>query len=108
MGAVDKGLCEIEFAAIAQILGKRAQHPREHTVLRPGLEPSVTRSRRRIATWQVSPRGARPQDPQNAVHDVAWIAPGPSALGAARLTLLPRKGILDRVPLLVGEVHPHL
>ena len=108
MGAIDKRLCEIEFAAIAEILGQGSQHPGEHAVLRPCFEPAVARRRWRVATRQVRPRCARSQDPQHAVHDVPWIPPRPSALRAARLLLPLRKGVLDRVPLLIGEVHPHL
>ena len=67
------------------------------------LRRSATRSRpRRIARWQVVPRRARAQDPQDAVHDGPRIGPRPAAPIRATARA---EGRFEHGPLDVGEVH---
>jgi len=106
MGAIDERLGQIEFAAIAKIFGESAKHPLQRSVFNPRLKSSVTGLIRRVSAGQVCPWRTGPKDPHHAVDDVTWIPPRASTFGTGSLPLLARKGAFDRVPLLVGEVHP--
>ena len=57
---------------------------------------------RRIARWQVVPRRARAQDPQDAVHDGPRIGPRPAAPIRATARA---EGRFEHGPLGVGQVH---
>jgi hypothetical protein len=56
----------------------------------------------RIARWQIVPRRARAQDPQDAVHDGPRIGPRPAA--PVRATARTERRF-EHGPLDVGEVH---
>ena len=56
-----------------------AQQPIEAARALPELEATMASLVRRIARWQVVPRRARAQDPQDAVHDGPRIGPRPAA-----------------------------
>ena len=108
MGAVDESLGEVQLAAIVQVFRQAMKEALEHAVFNPLLEPSVARRWRRIATRKIGPRCAGPKHPQHTVHHVARIAPRSTTLGARTLPLLAREDAFDGVPLLIGEVHPHV
>ena len=59
---------------------------------------------RRVTAWQVSPRGARAKDPENAVEDVSRIPVRPTTHALVDRLFL-REKRLDQSPLLFGEVH---
>lgn len=56
----------------------------------------------RITAWQIVPRRARPQDPQDAVQDGAWLGPrATAAVGTPPRT----KDRFEDGPLPVHEIH---
>jgi hypothetical protein len=61
-----------------QIGGEGFQHTTQRAVVHPPLEPAMAGLIRRIPIGQVLPRRARAKDPQNAIQDVARIAPRPA------------------------------
>jgi len=70
VGPVDKRLGQIEFAALAKILGECTQHLHEHSLAHPLLHPAMAGLIRRIfAAWQRAPRRTAPQHPKNALED---------------------------------------
>jgi hypothetical protein len=66
---VDEGFTQIDLAAVPDVLGEALQQPIEAARALPELEATMASLVRRIARWQVVPRRARAQDPQDAVHD---------------------------------------
>src|SRR5512146_1049375 len=106
MGAIDERLCQVELASIAQVFRESTKHSLERSVLVPRLKASMAGLVRRIPTRQVRPRRTSAEDPHHAVDDITWIAPRTPAFFARPLPLVARKAAFDRVPLLVGEVHP--
>jgi hypothetical protein len=103
VGAIDERLCQIELAAITQVLCEPTKHPLQRSGFDPRLKPPVVGLIRRIATGQVCPRRTGPKDPHHAVNDIAWIAPWTPTLLRRSLPFLAREAAADRVPLLVGE-----
>jgi len=101
-GRVDEGLTEIDFAAVAEILGETLQQPIESAAALPLLKATVARLVGRIACGEIVPRRARPQDPEDAIEDRASVAERPAtAIGTA-----PRpKERFEDGPLTIGEVH---
>jgi hypothetical protein len=108
MGAIDERLGEIELAAVAQIGREPVEELLEDAVLHPGLEPPMARRWRWISARKVCPRCAGAEDPEHAVDDVTWVPPGAASLLRGTPALTRGEASLDRVPLLVGEIHPHL
>jgi len=104
VGAVDECLGQVELAAFLQVLGERSQHFLERPLAHPALESPMACLIRRIATRQVLPRRASPEDPKHAVHDVARIAEG-SATPIVDRGLFVGQQRANELPLLVGEVH---
>jgi len=104
VGSVDECFCQIDLAAIAEILRQPSQQPFENALAYPLLIPTVARLVRRVPRRQIHPRRARTHQPKQSIHDVAWIAIGPSSN-----TLLDRLFFREKRPyegpLLVGEVH---
>jgi hypothetical protein len=78
-GRVDEGFTQIDLAAVPEVLGEALQQPIEAARALPELEATMASLVRRIARWQVVPRRARAQDPQDAVHDGPRIGPRPAA-----------------------------
>src|SRR4029450_1307191 len=76
---VDEGFTQIDLAAVPEVLGEALQQPIEVARALPELEATMASLVRRIARWQVVPRRARAQDPQDAVHDGPRIGPRPGA-----------------------------
>jgi hypothetical protein len=101
-GRVDEGFTQIDLAAVPEVLGEALQQPIEAARALPELEATIASLVRRIARWQVVPRRARAQDPQDAVHDGPRIGPRPAApiRATARAEGRFEHGTLD-----VGEVH---
>jgi len=95
-GRVDEGFTQIDLAAVPEVLGEALQQPIEAARALPELEATMASLVRRIARWQVVPRRARAQDPQDAVHDGPRIGPRPAA---------PIRATARADPLDVGEVH---
>ena len=56
----------------------------------------------------VCPRCSGPKHPEDAVQDVARVAPRPTALPRRSLQLGAGYEVANRLPLLVGQVHPPL
>jgi hypothetical protein len=106
MGAIDERFCQVELAAIAQVFSESPKHSLKCPVLNPCLKASMTGLMRWISARQVGPRRTGAKDPHHAIYDVTRIAPRAAALRTRPLPLLARKAAFDRVPLLVGEVHP--
>jgi hypothetical protein len=62
---VDKGVLQIQIAFVEECLGEDLEDAPQHARADPLLKPAVARLIRRIPVWQVGPRSAGPQDPQN-------------------------------------------
>jgi hypothetical protein len=101
---VDESFCQVQLSATTQVLGEGSEDPFESAIADPALKSTVTCLVRRVAARQVSPRGARAKDPENAVEDVSRI-PVRSTTYALVDRLLLREKRLDQSPLLFGEVH---
>jgi hypothetical protein len=108
VGAVDEGLGQVELAAVTKIFRQPPEHLLEDLALHPRLEAAMAGRRRRIATREVRPRRAGAKYPHDAVDDVTRISPGSATLRRDPFPFTSREAALDRIPLLVGEVHPHL
>ena len=101
-GRVDEGFTEIEFAAVAEILGEALQQPIESAAPLPLLKAAMTRLIGRIPPRQIVPRRPGAQDPQHAVEDGAGIGPRASAtIGPPPWT----ERRFEHGPLGVSEVH---
>ena len=105
MGAVDEGLGQIQLAAVAQIFSEPAKHTLDRLLLDPALKSAVACLVRRIAPRQVSPRRASAKHPKHAVDDIPRFLPRTTAFLRRPLQLFGGKAVLDRIPLLIGEVH---
>jgi hypothetical protein len=106
VGAVDERLGQIQFAPFVEISSERPQDPIENTLSFPLLKASVARLVRGVAVREVGPWCSRPKDPEDAVENIAGIAPRPPTLRRCSFALRARNEALDRVPLLVRQVHP--
>jgi hypothetical protein len=82
--------------------GEALQQPIEAARALPELEATMASLVRRIARWQVVPRRARAQDPQDAVHDGPRIGLRPAA--PVRATARTERRF-EHGPLGVGQVH---
>ena len=103
MRAIDEGLGQIDFAAIAKVFGERLQNLVEHTLLDPFLHAAMAGLVRRVLARQCLPGRTGPQDPEHAVEDAAsWNSRTALSVLAA---LGFRDQSLDSTPLLVGERH---
>jgi hypothetical protein len=105
MGAVDVRLSEVDATASTQIFGEPAQQPLEHAGLDPALKSTVARLIRRIAARKICPWCAGAQNPQHAVENRSRRRERSAAVTAAANPLVARDEILDRLPLLVRQVH---
>ncbi len=99
---IDEGFTEIEFAAVAEILGQALEQAIEAAAALPLLKASMTRLVRRVARREIGPRGARAQHPEHAVEHGACI--GPRASTPIRTSPGPKRRFEHR-PLGVGEIH---
>ena len=104
MGPVDESFRQVQLSATTQVLGERSKDLFEGPVTNPALKPTVAGLVRRVPAGQVSPRGARAQDPKNAVEDVSGIPVWPTT-HALMDRLFLREKRLDHSPLLFSEVH---
>ena len=105
MGAVDVRLSQVELAAIAKIFGQAAQDALERLVFDPRLKSSVAGLIGRIPPRHISPWSPRSKHPQHAIDDCSRFFPRAAPLLGSALQFLGGKAALDRVPLLIGEVH---
>jgi len=103
MGAIDEGLCQIDFAAVPQVFRERLEHFPEHARLDPFLHPTVNRLIRRVFARQRLPRRAGPKDPEHAVEHVTGGHTRATLAVLARLRMWDQR--FDNAPLLVGELH---
>lgn len=106
MAAVDERLGEVDLAALVQVTSERGEDPIENSFALPLLETLEARRVRRIPTRHVGPRCAGPQHPEDPVKNVARISPRTPALLRCAFVLGSRHELLDRVPLLVCQIHP--
>jgi hypothetical protein len=102
VGGVDERFGEINFAAVAEILGEPLQQPVEATGALPLLKASMTGLIGRIAHGQVVPGRAGAQDPEHAVQHRARI--GPRASAAIRPCARAKRRF-EYGPLGVSQVH---
>ena len=86
------------------MLGEGSKDLFQSAVADPALKPAVARLVRRVPARQISPRGARAKDPENAVEDVSRIPVRPTTHALVDRLFL-REKRLDQSPLLFGEVH---
>ena len=105
MAAVDERFGEVDLAALVKVSRQRGEDPIEHAFALPFLEASKARRVRRIATGHVRPRSSGAQHPEDAVQDISWIAPRPTALRRRAFALGAGNEPLDRLPLLVLQIH---
>jgi hypothetical protein len=101
--AVNEGLRQIEFSALAQVDCERFQNLHESALRHPLLHPAVARLIGGIFARQRLPRSAGPQNPEDSVEDT----PGRYAWSSLAITP-PRDFGDERLyngPLLVGELH---
>ena len=108
MGAVDECFSEIELSPISEVLRQPAQELVKDPIFRPSLETTMARLKWRVAGRQIGPRCTRTKNPEDPIEDISRIPIGPTALWPGPTPLSTRKTALDRFPLLIGEVHPHL
>ena len=102
VGGIDKRFGQIDFAAVAQVLGQPLEDPLKPAAALPLLKAAVAGLIGRIASRQIMPRGPGAEHPEHAVQDGARIAPRPApAIRAAART----KRRFQDLPLLVSEVH---
>ena len=101
-GGVDESLLQLQLPSGLQLFRQATQDAFQLALPHPLLEATMASLVRRIARWQVVPRRARAQDPQDAVHDGPRIGPRPAApiRATARAEGRFEHGLLD-----VGEVH---
>ena len=86
-----------------EIHGERLEDLPQGAALDPSLKAAMTGLIRRVAGGQILPRGAGPEDPQDAVQHIARIAPRSSAPIAAETRF--RQERRQHGPLRVGKVH---
>jgi len=86
------------------VLGERSKDLFEGAITDPALKPTVAGLVRRVAPWQVPPRGARAKHPEHAIEDVSRIAVRTTTPVLVKRLFLGEKR-LDQSPLLFGEVH---
>jgi hypothetical protein len=91
------------LASIAQVLGQSPQDAWKDTGAIPMLEATMARRRRRVPIRYVLPLRSRAQNPENAVQDLAIVAP--RAPAPIRTTPWLRDQRLEDVPLFIREVH---
>ena len=99
---VDKRFLQIQLAFVEECLGEDLEDGPQHARVDPLLKPAVACLIRRLPVWQVGPRNAGPQDPQNAIEHSTVLPPrAPSTVVSARQ--LGQEGP-NEDPLPVGEV----
>ena len=82
---VDKRFLQVQIAFVEECLGEDLEDAPQHARADPLLKPAVACLIRRIPVWQVGPRGAGLQDPQNAIEDGTVLPPrAPSTVVSAR------------------------
>jgi hypothetical protein len=104
VGPVDESFRKVQLSSTTQVLSERSKDLFDSAVADPALKPTVAGLVRRVAPWQVPPRGTRAKDPQHAIEDVSRIAVRPSTPVLEERLFL-GKNRLDQSPLLFGEVH---
>ena len=91
------------MATLFQVTGERLQDLLKDALAHPALEPSVAGLVRRVPVRQISPLGARAQDPENPVEHLPTAAPRAStSIGSTRH--LANQGVYH-APLFVRQVH---
>jgi len=104
VGPVDESFRKVQLSSTTQVLSERSKDLFDSAVADPALKPTVAGLVRRVAPWQVPPRGTRAKDPEHAIKDVSRIAVRTTTpILVERLFL--RENRLDQSPLLFGEVH---
>jgi len=99
---VDKRFLQIQIAFVEECLGEDLEDAPPHARADPLLKPAVACLIRRIPVWQVGPRSAGPQDPQNAIEHGSVLPPrAPSPVFATPQLGQERP---NENPLPVGEV----
>jgi hypothetical protein len=82
---VDEGLLQVKAAGVVERLGEDRKDVLHDPGPHPVLETSMARLVRRIAVGQVRPRGAGPQDPQDAIeHGPVRLPRAPEPVFAAQ------------------------
>jgi hypothetical protein len=105
-GGVDEALGQIQFAAVAQVLRQRVQDLVEHAAAHPLLEAAMTRRWGRIPIRHILPGRAGAQHPQDAIEDLAIVAPGTaSSVGS---TAGRGNQWFENAPLFILEFHGSL
>ena len=105
MGAVDERFGEVDFAALVKVSRERGEDPIEHALALPLLKASKASRVWWVATGHVRPRSSGAKHPEDPVQDVARITPRPTALRSGPLSLGSGNELLDRLPLLVLQIH---
>jgi hypothetical protein len=104
VGAVDERFLELQAAALLEVSRESAEQAHLRPVFAPLLKASMDCLVRRIPRRQIRPSCPGSQDPEDAVEDVARIAPrAPAAISS---TPGFREDGLDDDPLLLGQIHP--
>lgn len=104
MGPVDESFRQVQLSTTTQVLSERSKDPFDSAVSDPTLKPTVAGLVRRVAPWQVPPRGTRAKDPKHAIEDVSRIAVRTTTTVLVERLFL-GENRLDQSPLLFGEVH---
>jgi hypothetical protein len=86
--AVHEALVPAQLLPVVELVEKGPPKGQEHAALFPLPQPTPARRGAAVPRWQFAPRGARPQDPQDAFETPAGVGPGPAS---ARLALLTRQ-----------------
>ena len=99
---VDEGFGQIDLAAASQLFGESLEQELKASGSLPQLKATMAGLMRRIAARQIVPRGARAQDPEDALEDRPRRRPGaPSSIRSTSRS----KDRFEDGPLLIGEIH---
>jgi hypothetical protein len=83
--AVNECLLQVKVTLVVERLGDDGEDVLQHSGPNPLLKTPMAGLVRRVAVWQVRPRGAGPQDPQDAIEHGTVLPPrAPSTVFAAR------------------------
>ena len=105
MGAIDVRLCQVELAAVSEVLCKFAKNALERVVFDPSLKATVARLVRRVAPRHVRPRRTGTEYPEHTIEHVTDFNVRAAALLRRSLQFLDGKAASDRLPLLITDVH---
>src|SRR5712692_879125 len=101
--AIHKALIPADLVAVVELGEEGPPQRQQHPGLFPLAQPAPAGRGAAVSRRQFAPRGARPEDPQDALETPPRVGARPASLGSALLTRQMRSNPL---PLRVGERSP--